>query len=269
MMTKIKKAIKAILLILKNPWMLNKVLSNDSTWHDYLKKKYSIEHGLPLVKINAISPDFAESINHFLFLDGGSLPTDIALLKSLCRRFTDCSYFEIGTWRGESVKNLAEIAHECYTLNLSEREMSEMGLNEKFIAQYAFLSKNANNIVHLKGNSLSYDFKNLNKKFDLIFIDGDHHYDSVKNDTRKVFEHLVHDDSIVVWHDYAYTPEKYRPEVLAAILDGTPMEFKKYLYHVSNTLCAVMIKTDYPVEKLLSPLTPNITFKLELKTEKI
>jgi predicted O-methyltransferase YrrM len=147
--------------------------------------------------------------------------------------------------------------------------MSEMGLNEKFIAQYAFLSKNANNIVHLKGNSLSYDFKNLNKKFDLIFIDGDHHYDSVKNDTRKVFEHLVHDDSIVVWHDYAYTPEKYRPEVLAAILDGTPMEFKKYLYHVSNTLCAVMIKTDYPVEKLLSPLTPNITFKLELKTEKI
>ena len=268
-MAKINKVLKALFLILKNPRILNHLISTDSIWHDHIKKNYSMEHGLPMLRINTISPGFAENINHFLFLDGGSLPTDIALLKSLCRRFKNCSYFEIGTWRGESVINVAEIASECYTLNLSENEMKKLNLNEKYIAQYAFLSKNIKNIVHLKGNSLTYDFKSLNKKFDVIFIDGDHHYESVKKDTQNIFKHLVHDESIVIWHDYAYTPEKYRPEVLAAILDGTPLNFRKHLYHVSNTLCAVMIKADFPVEELLPPLTPDIIFSIELKSGKI
>ena len=69
------------------------------------------------------------------------------------------------------------------------------------------------------------DFEALNKKFDLIFIDGDHHYEMVRNDTAKVFQSLFHSGSTVVWHDYAFNPEKIRFEVLAGILDGCPTEF--------------------------------------------
>ncbi len=268
-MLKIRKAIRAILLILKNPWLLNKVINDDTVWASFLCKEYGIKHGLPLVDIQTIDPGFSETVENFSFLDGGSLPTDIALLKNLCRRFASCSCFEIGTWRGESAVNMADVAEVCYTLNLSEKEMKESGLNRKYIDQYAFFSKGRENIVHLKGNSLTYDFESLGRKFDLIFIDGDHHFESVRNDTHKVFKHLVHEKSIVVWHDYAYNPEKYRPEVLAAILAAIPSEFRKNLYHVSNTMCALFIRENFTVSTLIPPTSPNKAFKIELNTTTI
>ncbi len=268
-MNKFKTTLKALLEIVKNPWLLNRVLSDDTVWSRYLMKKYKMVNGLPLVDINQICPGFTETLECFAFLDGGSLPTDIGLLKSLSRRFDACSYFEIGTWRGESVVNVADNATECYTLNLSKPEMESLGLGEKYTDLHGFFSKGKENISHLTGNSLTFDFKALRKQFDLIFIDGDHRYGYVKNDTEKIFEHLVHDHSIVVWHDYAYSPEKFRPEVLAAILDGTPQEYRKYLYHVSNTLCAVFIRSEFPVGELRPPLTPDKFFKVQIESEKL
>jgi predicted O-methyltransferase YrrM len=268
-MNKIGKAIKGIIEIIKNPWLLNKVLSDDTVWNKYLVKKYNINHGLPMLDINQISNDFSETIESFAFLDGGSLPTDIVLLKLLSKKFTKCTYFEIGTWRGESIINVAENAEECYTLNLSKSEILSLGLSEIYADLHGFFSKGKGNIKHISGNSLTFDFQSLNKKFDLIFIDGNHHYDYIKNDTEKIFKHLVHDDSIVVWHDYAYNPEKLRPETLAAILDGTPPEHRKYLYHVSNTMCAVFIRSEFSVKTFETPMIPNKTFKVTIESSKL
>jgi len=67
----------------------------------------------------------------------------------------------------------------------------------------------------------------FNDTFDVLFIDGDHRYDYVKNDTAKVFRHLVHNKSIVLWHDYAYSPGQVRYEVLAGILDGVPETYRQ------------------------------------------
>lgn len=265
-MKKIRKTLKAIKEIIKNPWLLNKVLNDDVVWNNYLEKKHKLSNGLPLLDINQIFPDFSETLECFAFLDGGSLPTDIALLKALSRKFEKCNYFEIGTWRGESVRNVADVSEICYTLNLSKSEMLSMGLSERYADLHGFFSKSKENIKHLTGNSLTFDFQSLNKKFDLIFIDGNHHYDYVKNDTEKIFKHLLHENSIIVWHDYAYNPEKIRPEVIAAILDGTPPEHKKYLYHVSNTMCAIFIRSDFPSAELKTPIIPNKTFKLKIES---
>ena len=112
-------------------------------------------------------------------------------------------------------------------------------------------------------------FINNHEKFDLIFIDGDHHYEYVKSDTQKVFEHLLHDQSIVVWHDYGYDPEKFRPEVLAGILDGIPVDFRKNLYHVSNTMCAIFIRDQFPTSILQSPVTPDKAFKVKIESRNI
>src|SRR5690606_13002116 len=116
-----------------------------------------------------------------------------------------------------------------------------MGMSEQYADMHGFFSQNNPHIHHLYGNSRSFDFNALNKKYDLIFIDGDHHYEMVKNDSAKVFEHLVHTNSIVVWHDYAFNPEHVRFEVLEGILDGTPKEFHPHLYHVANTMCAIFL----------------------------
>lgn len=265
-MKKIKKTFQALAAIAKNPWLLNEVLTEPSLWTQHLKKKYQLQKGLRVVDINEILPSFTEELNCFAFLDGGSLPTDIALLKQLARKFDQCKYFEIGTWRGESVTNVAEVAEECYTLNLSKEEILAMGLKEIYADLHGFFSKKKDNIKHITGNSKTYDFKGLNKKFDLVFIDGDHHYDAIKSDTENVFKHLLHDKSIVVWHDYAYTPERYRPEVMAAILDGTPAEFHKNIYHVSNTMSAVFIRENFNAKEMDTPTVPSKTFKVKVES---
>ena len=84
----------------------------------------------------------------------------------------------------------------------------------------------------------------------------------VKNDTEKVIKNLIHDESIIVWHDYAVNPEMIRFEVLAAILDGTPKEFHSYLYHVSNTKSAILFKEKLEAKALEGPVTPEFYYKI-------
>ena len=268
-MKKLRKTLKAVAAIIKNPWLLNRVLTDDSIWKDYLERSYQIKGGLPVVDINEVCNGLDVTLDYFAFLDGGSLPTDIALLKSLSKQIENCQYFEIGTWRGESVVNVAEHAAKCYTLNLSKADLLSIGADERYADLHGFFSKSKTNIIHLEGNSLNYDFKGLNKKFDLIFIDGDHHYDFVKNDTTKVFEHLVHKNTVVVWHDYAYSPEKIRPEVMAGILDAVPADSRKYLYHVSNSMCAIFTKRALKTSILSVPIVPDKTFRVRVERKEL
>lgn len=81
----------------------------------------------------------------------------------------------------------------------------------------------------------------------------------VLNDTKKVFENLIHENSIVVWHDYAYSAQKLRYEVFMAILDGVGKENHQFLYHPKNTMCAIFTK-----EKLSSSVFDEMEFPEKL-----
>ena len=263
-MSRLSKSIKAICHIIRNPWLLNKILEEESIWKEKVTGKFNLPDGLPVVRPEDLFGDFTETVDPFAFLDGGSLPTDIALLKKLARRIPHCNYFEIGTWRGESVANVASVAEICFTLNLSETEMKELGLNPNYVSLHRFYSRNIPNVKHLSGNSMSFDFKALNSKFDLIFIDGDHRFEMVKNDTEKVFDHLIHKGSVVVWHDYARNPESVRYEVLAGILEGTPKDYHKNIFHIAHTLCAVYLPGYRGGEPLQAPVQPVGLFKVDI-----
>lgn len=268
-MNKLQKLFLGLRMLLKKPSLINLITESDDRWNDYLSKKHPTKTKLKIIDIDELLPNFNKKLNTFSFLGGGSLPTDLLLLKGLCASMPNCDYFEIGTWRGESVANVAEVCHECYTLNLSEKEIIQLGLPKKYAELHGFFSKKIKNITHLLGNSRTYNLKALNKKFDVIFIDGNHKYDFVKSDTKLVFEHLVKENSMVVWHDYAYNPEMVRSEILAGILDGIPETQKNHLYHVSNTMCAIYthkkIKTTIPD----FPVKPNKIFEISLKSKKI
>lgn len=240
-MSKLSKSFKAIGLILRNPWLLNKVMDDGVYWRKRVARDSKFRNGLPVVTAVDLFGDFNETVSPYVFLDGGSLITDLALLKKLARNTPGCSYFEIGTWRGESVANIAPVARDCFTLNLSAEEMTEKGLDPAYINQHGILSKHLKDVTHLEGNSLNFDFQGLNRKFDLIFIDGDHRFEFVRNDTEKVFRHLVHDKTVVVWHDYAFNPLQVRYEVLAGILEGCPESCHRHIFHVAHTLCAVYL----------------------------
>jgi len=262
------KAIAAIRQIVRNPWLLNRVLEDNSYWVKQIKKYTGHEKGLPVISTTDIFGDFNVIVDPFAFLYGGSLPTDLALLKKLAGLKPGCTYFEIGTWRGESVANVAQVAEACYTLNLSFDEMKSLGLPQEYSDQHRFFSKHLKNVTHLEGNSKNYAFEGLGQKFDLIFIDGDHHFEMVKNDTEKVFRHLVHDHSIVVWHDYAFNPESTRFEVMAGILAGMPPNLRNKVFHVANTLCAVYLPDFTPDHLRYLPLEPAGHFKVDISFRK-
>jgi len=237
-MNKIQKFFKALYMIARKPYLLNLVLDENEAWKKRVQKTYGTA-GFNEVSLKDMMDSNEVLVKPFAFMEGGSLPTDLALLKLLASRFDPCNYFEIGTWRGESVANVAEVARQCTTMNLPPARMKELGLRDEYILQHAMFSKELPNVTHLLEDSLLFDFSSLGQRFDLIFIDGDHHYESVKKDTEKVFEHLVHDNSIVVWHDYAWQAGEVRYETLAAILAGVPAHIRGKIYAVRNTMCAV------------------------------
>ncbi|MHC1708073.1 MAG: class I SAM-dependent methyltransferase [Bacteroidales bacterium] len=264
MLKKLLKLAAVGRVILKKPWLLNAVLEVEDLWRDTFRKKYPALPELPEISFIELCSADPEPAEPYAYLEGGSLPTDISLLRSMAKRFEDCKYFEIGAWRGESVANVAVVAKECVTVNLSPEEIKKQGGSSAYADAHFFFSQGLPNVQHILTSTLNLDFQALNKKFDVIFIDGDHHYEMVLHDTRKVFQHLVHENSIVVWHDYAFNPEIVRYEVYMAILDSLPQSKHSHLYHVSNTLCAIYLPFEITGKIKSYPQQPEGYFRVDL-----
>lgn len=244
-MSKIGKAFKALRLILSKPALLNLVLDYEENYRKEVIERYKLPAGLKKIPFDIFLND-VNTIEPFTFLEGGSLPTDYLLLAALSKRLNQPVCFEIGTWRGESALNMARFAKQVRTLNLSPQELKRMGFDAAYADMQGSLCRDAGNVKQLWGNSFSFDFSNYNRSNDLVFVDGDHHYKSVVNDTKIAFDLLRDEKSVIVWHDYGNGTETVRWEVLLGILDGTPEDKRKHLYSVNNTLCAVYYP--YPVE---------------------
>jgi predicted O-methyltransferase YrrM len=263
------KLLKGLLLLIQKPFLINLVIDNEFVYKETVLKEFpKLLKGFPMLDYLTLLPNFKETITPFSFLGGGSLVTDLALIKGMVKKQPNPTYFEIGTWRGESVSNVAENAQQCYTLNLTDKDLKQLGCNTEYVAQQAFYSKNIKNINHLKGNSFDFDFSPYYKKCDVVFIDGSHAYKSVLNDTQIAFKLLKDDKSVIIWHDYALHPGEIRWDVLKGIYDGTPTEKRAQLYSVSNTLCAI-----YTNEKLAtidpSLITPTKKFEITLEAKNI
>ena len=267
-MGKLSKLIKGLLILLKKPYLLNNVIYSEEVFKEKVKNTYKLRQGLTQLDLKTLFPEFKVEVDPFAFLDGGSLPTDLALLKALAVKYNVKDYLEIGTWRGESVANVAAVVENCYTVNLPDEEMLKMNLPAEYVQSHRFFSEGLKNVKHIQAHSHSFDFGSLNTKFDMIFIDGDHHYESVKKDTQTAFNLLKSNASIIVWHDYAVSPETIRWDVMMGILDGCPMEKRKNIYHISNTLCAVYLKENFVASFLKPNALPDKKFKVTIEMEK-
>lgn len=262
----------AIKIFLSSPLKIIKrgILSQyENHFKQQVEKKYQMTQ-LPTIEISDLLGEIEETIDNYSFLSGTSLVTDIFLLKSLAKKFDKCIYLEIGSWRGESVFNVSEVAKTCYSVTLSSEEMLSMNFDQKFIDVHGVFSKGKENIITIGKNSQFFDFSTLNEKFDLMFIDGDHTFEGVLSDTKKVFELRRNENSIIVWHDYGLNVEETRHSVLNAILDGIPKDKHKNLYQVSNTLCAVYIENlELQKSHIKFPTYPNKKFSISMKIEKL
>lgn len=260
--------LKKLKLLLKNPLRIinSGILAYmEKIYQNELIRTYDIDR-LPTIDLLDLFPDLDEEIHTYSFLEGTALITDMILLKKLAARYNSCSYLEIGSWRGESLANISENASHITTINLPKEEMKKMNMKQEFIDLHGFFSKDIKNITEIYHNSKTYDFNNLDSKFDLIFIDGDHSYDGVLSDTKSTFQLRRNKNSIIVWHDYGFSTEKVRYSTLKAILDGIPSTCHKHLYHVSNTLCAVYFEDcDLPKKFTEFPSIPSKKFSVRVR----
>ena len=256
--------ISALRILMRKPHLLNLILEDQDVNREKLLKNYKLPNGLPKVALHSLCNKTDYVVSPYTFLEGGSLPTDYLLLRILAEKFSNCRYFEIGTWRGESAANVAQIASEVFSLNLSDEQMRESGKDEQYINLHGFFSRELKNVHHLKGDSSKFDFSAFQKTCDLIFIDGDHHYEAVKRDTQNAFSLRKNNESILVWHDYGMNTETPRWEVLRGILDGLPQSEHRHLYSVSNTLCAIYYPHQVNTLAYQYPQTPEHNFLLDI-----
>jgi tRNA A58 N-methylase Trm61 len=124
------------------------------------------------------------------------------------------SIFEIGTYRGQTTCGFADMCEnaQVYTLNLPPQEDERYG---EYIGSFIQTSPNKHRIHQLFSDSMKFDTTPYQNTMDFIFIDGDHSYEYVKNDTEKAFE-LLAPNGAIAWHDFAGKTEgvvKYLSEL--------------------------------------------------------
>lgn len=236
----------------------------------FVINEFGLANGLPEVDLFDVAGEIDVTIKPFSFLYGASMPIDMALLKILAQKFNgNCNYMEIGTWRGESISVVAPVCNTCTSLSLGDDDMRRFGFSERMIGMQRFFSKDYKNIEHISGNSLTFDYSKLNRKFDLIFVDGDHSYDGVRIDTQNVFKLLKDENSMIVWHDYTSSYENIDWEVFAGIMAGAPADARKNIYHVRNTYCAIYTKMPLKTVAKNFPHVPDNYFEVSIKGKKI
>lgn len=136
--------------------------------------------------------------------------------------------FEIGTFDGRTTRsmalNLANNKGKIFTLNLPpktdkvslETSLVDVQLSGKVTSGERFINTaQKNNIEQLWGDSAVFDFSPYNNFIDLVFIDGAHSENYVKNDTQKAMLLIKKSGGIIIWHDaHLYGVVKYlRPWV--------------------------------------------------------
>ena len=258
-------------LCLTRPGSVLKALfhfTTDALCREHVVKKYDLPKGLPTVDLLDLAPGFSDTIEHYTYLDGTSRVTDLALLRLLAKRFPQCRYLEMGSWRGESLANVSPLVKEVISMSFSDAAMRSAGMSESAVKSSHFFSKALPNHTRIEHNTQTYDFSALRGTCDMVFVDADHHHQGVAIDTRNAFTLLRDDKSIIVWHDYGLGYETVNWEVLRGILDGATEEQRKRIFHVSNTLCAV-----YLPETLRATFPeigfPNKTFSVRISAQKL
>lgn len=201
---------------------------------------------LPLVDIGDLLSGTPNALNfeHVTFSYGGSGILDYALLKALVEKFNVKTYFEIGTWRGESIAAIASVINQCFSVSLPDEAIAHMdtaGIGRPNTGVSRYFSKNVANITHFLQDSKTFDIANIPKDVDLVFIDGDHSFQGIANDTAKVFSHIDIDNCIVVWHDFKTKDNRFRATTINAINSVIPERLAKNIFGVSNSMCGIYL----------------------------
>ncbi len=118
---------------------------------------------------------------------------DVAVLLKTALGFQSKRILELGSYRGDTARLLAENTGE-------DTRVCAVDIDDKHGAAYRDLPI-AKKILRKTGR-ISPALFGAAEKFDLIFVDADHDFRSVMNDTKVAFSVLA-GQGVILWHDYA------------------------------------------------------------------
>lgn len=134
-------------------------------------------------------------------LTGHANKTDMLYVSAVAKHIGAKKMFEFGTYMGRTTFHLAHNnpAGQVFTLNLPPER------DPRYAPYMGVLFKGREEekrITQIHTDSREFDTAPYRQQFDFVFVDGDHSYDLVKNDTQKAFE-LLKQGGVIMWHDYA------------------------------------------------------------------
>jgi len=214
----------------------------------------------------AAGDDIPEFRLHFpMPIIGGLSMLESAILIGLVRLTDTKQFFEFGTYLGTTSRLVANNTGddvEIVTLDLSPEEIAVLdpeGLNttekdenddflrHKYQELGAFFLNDLDEatqgrVTRILCDSTKLDLgeHGLRNRFDLIFVDGGHHYDIIKSDSDLAFE-MLKPSGVIVWHDYA---SGIHTDV-ARFLDEQSEAWG--LYHIKNTMMAICARGEAKV----------------------
>jgi predicted O-methyltransferase YrrM len=153
-----------------------------------------------------------------------------AALAALIKKVGAKRIFEFGTYKGVSTTQLAlnlpddgmvytldlPEDHPAYTLAIPKAEERQIAAEtgKGILIPQELRSR----VTFLRSDSATFDTTPFLSSMDLVFVDGAHSYEYVKNDTEKGWE-MLRPGGIIAWHDC--TPS--HPEVVLYLKSHTPI----------------------------------------------
>lgn len=142
-----------------------------------------------------------------------SYAVDLVSMCMICQILKPKLIFEIGTFHGAGALHWAGNAPQAdvYTLDLppaSAPSLDVTVIDREHVREHAETERmlfdgrpEAQRIHRLHGDTATFDFSPFTGKVDLLFIDGAHSYEYVRNDTVRTAV-CCKPGTIVCWHDY-------------------------------------------------------------------
>ncbi len=139
-------------------------------------------------------------------LSGHPNKVDMLFVCAIAKLRQARSIFEFGTYQGRTTCYLAEATAQTRvtTLDLPMEGNERYG---RFNGDYFRGKPIAERIDQVFVDSRQLDVEPHRSKYDFIFVDGDHSYELVKNDTELAFQ-MLKPGGVIMWHDYAAKSER-------------------------------------------------------------
>lgn len=163
---------------------------------------------------------------------------EIITVSQLVSMLSPRTLFEFGTFDGKTTLHLALNSPKdaiVYTID-KERGTFDFGTDRSFFGKVSvgecFLSTPVEKkICLLTGNTRQFDFTPFIRKVDFTFVDADHSYEGVMNDSERAFD-IIRPGGLIVWHDYLLIGD-----VTKAIVDICKNKDLRHLKGTSLVIC--------------------------------